>query len=568
MNAETKICQNCKIQFTIEPDDFQFYERIKVPPPTFCPTCRFQRRLLFWNAVNLYKRPCDLCKKFNISIYPPEAPYTVYCPSCWWGDNWDFRDFGRDYDFNRNFFEQLNELWHSVPLLGLSLDLTSAKNSPYNHDAGYLKNCYLIFNAGMTEDSAYGYYVDYSQSVFDSCAVQHSQSGYDVMHSYKTNRCIGARNQLSEAIECLFCRDSQNCQNCFASANLKNKKYWAWNKPMTKEDYLAEIKRYDIGSYASYKELQKKVEEHWATQMVKSEYNEFVTNCTGSNVFNSKNAKDCIEVSWCEDSRYLFRIFGTATKDCYDISMWGNNLSMSYEGTVVGESSSMLRFCCESGISLADAEYCKLSTGGSHHFGCVSMKKGDYFIFNKQYSKEDYEKTTARIKKQMDEMPYTDARGNIYRYGEFLPPEISPFAYNTTLAQNFFPLTKEQAKEKKYEWREHVQEEYETTMKADDLPDHVKDAADTILSEKIACKKCGRAYRIIEAELGFHRQMNVPLPRECPFCRINEKIDIWAKDNKRNIRKCAGCGTEMESHYSEEERLEVFCRKCYLERLQ
>ena len=32
---ETKNCQNCKQDFTIDPDDFGFYEKIKIPPPTF-----------------------------------------------------------------------------------------------------------------------------------------------------------------------------------------------------------------------------------------------------------------------------------------------------------------------------------------------------------------------------------------------------------------------------------------------------------------------------------------------------------------------------------------------------
>lgn len=567
MTSQTKICQNCKQNFTIDPEDFQFYERMKVPPPTFCPDCRFQRRLLFWNAINLYKRSCDLCKKFGISAYPPDAPYTVYCPSCWWSDNWDPRDYARDYDFNRPFFEQINELWRHVPMLGLSTDLPTARSSPYNHDAGYLKNCYLIFGALECEDSAYGYYLGQSQSMFDSTAILQCQFGYDSMHSYKTNRCIGSRHQLAESIECVFCRDSQNCQNCFASANLKNKKYYAWNKPFSREEYMEEIGKYDLGSYVAYKALQKKAEAHWATQIPKSEYSEFVTNCTGPNIFYSKNTKDSIEVTNCEDCRYLFRMFGPMNKDCYDISMWGNNLSLSYEGMNVGENSTLLRFCTEVGINLTDAEYCKLSTGGSHHFGCVSMKKGDYFILNKQYSKDEYEKTAARIRAQMDEMPYTDARGNVYRYGEFFPPELSFFTYNTTLAQNFFPLTQEQVHEEKYTWRESEKEEHETTMHAKDLPDHIQETPDAIMQEKIACEKCGRAYRIIDMELQFHRQMNVPLPRECPFCRISEKLDIWVKTLERNKRTCADCGTAMESPYRESERKEVYCRKCYLARI-
>jgi DNA-directed RNA polymerase subunit RPC12/RpoP len=46
METETRICQNCQKDFIIEPDDFGFYEKINVPLPTFCPECRYIRRLL------------------------------------------------------------------------------------------------------------------------------------------------------------------------------------------------------------------------------------------------------------------------------------------------------------------------------------------------------------------------------------------------------------------------------------------------------------------------------------------------------------------------------------------
>ena len=137
-NAETKNCQNCKNQFVIEPEDFTFYQKIKVPPPTWCPECRLIRRLSHTNVVNLYKRKCDLCKKEVISRYTPDAPYQIYCPHCWWSDKWDPLDYGREYDFSRSFFEQFNELWRQVPLLGLALDLPSAIESPYANDSGHL----------------------------------------------------------------------------------------------------------------------------------------------------------------------------------------------------------------------------------------------------------------------------------------------------------------------------------------------------------------------------------------------------------------------------------------------
>ena len=34
MNPERKTCKNCKKDFVIEAEDFAFYERIQVPPPT------------------------------------------------------------------------------------------------------------------------------------------------------------------------------------------------------------------------------------------------------------------------------------------------------------------------------------------------------------------------------------------------------------------------------------------------------------------------------------------------------------------------------------------------------
>ncbi|PIR68730.1 hypothetical protein COU48_02340, partial [Candidatus Nomurabacteria bacterium CG10_big_fil_rev_8_21_14_0_10_03_31_7] len=69
MQSETKNCQNCKKNFTIEKEDFNFYEKMKVPPPTFCPECRSQRRMTSRNERVLYKAVCDLCKKNIISMY-------------------------------------------------------------------------------------------------------------------------------------------------------------------------------------------------------------------------------------------------------------------------------------------------------------------------------------------------------------------------------------------------------------------------------------------------------------------------------------------------------------------
>ena len=69
--AQTEICQNCRNQFTIEPEDFQFYEKIKVPPPTFCPECRAVRRLTWRNERSLYHGTCSATGKKVITPAQP-----------------------------------------------------------------------------------------------------------------------------------------------------------------------------------------------------------------------------------------------------------------------------------------------------------------------------------------------------------------------------------------------------------------------------------------------------------------------------------------------------------------
>src|SRR3989338_10826573 len=85
-STEKKICQNCKIQFVIEPADFDFYKKIDVPTPAFCPDCRYQRRIANRNEWNFYKRTCSLCGVSMVSLYNSFYPGPVYCQPCYWSD--------------------------------------------------------------------------------------------------------------------------------------------------------------------------------------------------------------------------------------------------------------------------------------------------------------------------------------------------------------------------------------------------------------------------------------------------------------------------------------------------
>lgn len=561
---ESVICQNCKRNFVIEPEDLDFYSKLKVSPPTFCSDCRLQRRLAFFNLRNIYQRKCDLCGEIKVSYYPPDAPYKTYCPKCWWSDKWDPLDFGRDYDFSKSFFEQFNQLMHEVPLLGLSIDLPTAESSPYNNHCGHLKNCYLLFHADENEDSAYGLVVFHNKEVFDSSILLYSSLCYDSIYGWKDYNCVGI-DHTSDSIDCFFLRESENCQNCFASANLRHKQYHIFNKPYSKEAYFEEIKKWDLGSYKTYTEVKNLAEEHWKKFPPRpDQIGKESVNVTGNYIGNSKNCQSCFQVLGAEDCKFLFMMESPPIKDCYDITSWGNNLSLSYECLISGENASNMRFCYESGINLHNAEYCKLSTGGSYHFGCVSVKKGDYVIFNKPYHKESFDKLRMEIIEHMNKAPYTDSRGVVYKYGEFFPVEMGPFAYNKTFAQNLFPLDKDGVLKNGWQWQEEDAKAYTHTKSWSELPDHIKDAPDEILKEVMGCKTCNRGFRIIPMELEFLKKKNLPLPRECPFCRMDKKFNTWIARLKMIKRTCSRCGKEFETSFSEEEAKELWCESCYL----
>jgi hypothetical protein len=69
-------------------------------------------------------------------------------------------------------------------------------------------------------------------------------------------------------------------------------------------------------------------------------------------------------------------------------------------------------------------------------FGCVGLRNKQYCILNKQYSQEEYANTVAAIIARMQQ----DGE-----WGEFFPSPMSPFSYTETVAQERYPLTKEEA---------------------------------------------------------------------------------------------------------------------------
>lgn len=585
MNPETKICQSCKQDFIIWPDDFGFYEKIKVPPPTWCPKCRAQRRAVFRNERVFYRRSCDLCKNSIIAIYPKNVPFPVYCNECWYSDKWNPLSYGKEYDFSKSFFEQNRALRLVVPRTATigrnNIDSTFVNIGAEN------KRGYFLIESSTSEDSAYAYWIeDHCKECFDSAFLRKTEVSYETQEAEDSFR-IFFSEEARQCQDSWFLKNCTNADGCFGCVNLKNKQYHIWNKPYSKEEFMLERQKIDTGSYAFI-------------EMAKNQFREFMlkfprkyseitrsVNCSGNYISNSKNCKDSFFIEDGENLRYCMRVM-YGVKDIMDCDTVGFPGNLCYESINTALGVSNMKFCMRC-WTCRDSEYCDNCDNISNCFGSIGLRSKEYCILNRQYSKEEYISLKNKIVEQMNAMPYVDSLGRQYKYGEFFPNELSPFAYNETIAQEYFPLFETEAKEKNFSWRDIEKQDYSITVIPNQIPDNIKDVSDSITKGIIGCahaKRCSHpctgAFRIVSQELNFYKKIAVPLPRLCPNCRHYER---QAKRNPMKLWNrqcmCGGnrggayqnqakhehgdnkCPNNFETSYAPERPEIVYCESCY-----
>ncbi|MEK7588563.1 MAG: hypothetical protein AAB438_01975 [Patescibacteria group bacterium] len=566
---ETKNCQNCKNDFTIESEDFSFYEKMKVPPPTWCPECRMIRRFCFRNESMLFRRKDAHTEKDIFSGFNSDAPVLTYENSYWFSDDWDRMASGVEYDFSVNFFDQFRNLLSRAPLPARSV--FNMVNSDYCNEASETKNSYLCFNTDYVENSAYMRKITHIKDSFDLYECTENELCYENVFVDKSYRTFYSFD-CESCVDVWFSKGLRGCTDCFGCVNLIQKSYCIFNEQYSKEEYFRKISEYNLSSYIEIQNLKQKTKEFWFTFPVKFNHALRNINSSGERVFDSKNVKFCYSVHGSEDLRYCQDIQPKAT-NCYDYSIWGVGSQEIYECIVCGIGCYNLKFCFNCWDSAQDLEYCVYCLSSKNCFGCVGLYKGEYCIFNKQYTKEEYFKLVEQIKKQMDDVPYVDDKGRVYRYGEFFPYDISLLAYNESMAQDFFPLNKESSTNLGVLWREPNVREFETTIDSIDLSDNSAEATEQVLKEIIKCSECKKAFRIIEKEFQFYKRVGLPLPRFCHNCRFAERFKLvnppklWSRQcmcNKQNHNNHKdNCEVEFETSYAPERPEIVYCEKCY-----
>lgn len=552
----TKTCTTCSQSFEITDEDLAFYRKMDVPPPTLCPDCRLQRRLAFRNFRNLYDRKCDFSGRQIISMYAPTAPdgkptpYTVYDQDIWWSDQWDPKSYGMEVDFNRSFFDQLGELLQKVPKF--SVHNVLAENCQYSNLVFGSRNCYLVFGCIQSEDCYYGHIVWESQNCVDCLYVLTCELCYECVD------CLKCYN-LKFSRDCENCRDSaflldcKNCSDCFGCVGLRNQQYYIFNQPYTKEEYMKKMQQFDFCQPEQVRKVQEVVRELSAQQPFLYMHGSNAENCSGDYIYSSRNVHSSFDVKRSEDLKFAYTV--KEFKDAYDVNFSGNPTELVYDSlTVGGRNIRFSHLCLNECHNVTYGDGC---FGCKDCFGCSGLKKAQYCILNKQYTKQEYEDLVPRIVEHMKKTG---------EWGEFFPIRLSSFSYNETIAQEYFSLTGAQASQLGATWRPEKEERAKYYGSDIVIPDNIEDVQDSICDKVLSCEISGKYYKIIPQELRFYRQMKLPIPKKCPDERHQARMQLR---NPRKLwdRTCMQCRTAIQTTYAPDRPETIYCEKCYLARM-
>ncbi len=545
------ICARCQAAFPITDKDREFYKINQIPEPTHCPDCRFQRRYAWRNERTLYWRKCSGTGQNMLSVFDSDAPFPVYDVDYWYSDAWDARSLGRDFDFNRPFFDQFMELYHQAPQVARSV--VGNENCDYINQAGWNRNCYLIYEANYAEDCYYSSNIQSCKDCLDCFRAYDCQLCYECVNC---ERCY----QVMFAEDCMGCSESWflksciGCKNCFGCVNLRNKEYHFFNEPCTPEEYARKVAEVGFGKEVSsdqIQEMRQRFKDFRLQFPHKYMQSRQAENCTGDYLSNCQNCDECYglwnsqDCKWVVDSRNM--------KNVYDVTVFGAESGIEFccDSHEVGDGCRNIYYSCQVWSGCYDIYYSQLCLQNSHHlFGCVSLKHQNYCILNKQYSPEDYEVMKARI---IEHMKKTG------EWGEFFPAKLSPWAYNESMALPHYPLSREETLAQGFKWKEVPV----SVGAASVVPDFISQVDDSIVDQTLSCEVTRRPYKLIKKELAFYRRFGLPIPRRHSDQRHEERRLQTLPRHLWN-RPCNLCQKPLRSPYAPNRPETVVCEECYL----
>ena len=473
------------------------------------PLERLERRMAHFNQYHVYKRVCDGTGKKMLSRFTPQLPFPVYDNEYWLGDKWDAVTYGRDFDFGALFFEQFFALRDVVPHQARTL--TANENCDYCINADHNKNGYLIFNTTTSEDCMYGENVSYSRDTVDCTHTKRSELCYECVLCSDSYLLRFSYN-CEECDNSWFLSNCRSCSHCICCSNLYRKKYCIFNQQATQAEYEAFCEHLDFKSYRQVQALQEKFKGILAKSPQPHMVAKRVQNSEGNILHNVRDADNSFLIFGGENLVNCFNL-EAEVKDCLDFTAFGIGAELIFQTVRSGINVYRLSFCIQCAEGSSNLTYCTDCKQCEHCFGCSNLYRKRFCILNKQYTEAEYIEHVPKIIAHMQKTG---------EWGEFFPAQKSAMAYNHSVAQRYFPLSRQDAQARGFLWLDGSSAAEQGPGEAVEIPDVLPDQVQSL---KVASSISQRPFLITAQEMDKYQRIEVPLPRE----HYEERIERRAK---------------------------------------
>jgi hypothetical protein len=172
-----------------------------------------------------------------------------------------------------------------------------------------------------------------------------SELCYEVIKGMKLYHVLFAENS-ENCTDCSFIYDCKGCQHCFGCTNLRNKSYYFFNVPCTKEEYQERIKEFNLGKRGDVERARVLFNDEKLKAIRRPAFFVNTNNSTGD------------YLDQCESCKHCF-----------------NSYRVHYSFNVHDSMDSLFLYDCR---NMKDC------------FMCWNLRNKQYCILNEQYTKEDY----------------------------------------------------------------------------------------------------------------------------------------------------------------------------------
>jgi hypothetical protein len=392
------------------------------------PFREFIMEIASWDSFNFYKN------QWLISSYPP-SDRVINLVAIWKGEK---NIFPQEIQKEKPFLEQFSEFFREIEQ-ECSIHHTTSENCEYTNKLSFAKNCYLS-NTVIRDVSNifYSFSIkENSHNVFNSVIVWNNCDNiYFWVWIIESSNIFYSKYIISSS-NIWFSTNLIGCSECIFCDSLENKKYCIENKEYSKEEYSK--KKEDIlKQKENFLSFFKNIKIKWKNQgenIIQSYFvreSENVEN--GFICYRVKNGRNIMFLWWENQNENMYDFcdgWTVGNSDIYGVNWaWGWSQNIYLSKWIIR--SSNIYYC----YNLDSCSFC---------LGCINLQNKSYCIFNKEYSKEEWEKKVEEIFSRMDQD---------WVLGEFFPGTMNPYYFNDTLASLMINFSKEEVIKKWYMWRD------------------------------------------------------------------------------------------------------------------